>query len=80
MTLTLVISLMLWGRVKRLPFPSGFWCGYAGAEPVAVITGFEDMTVMGQAIEHSRHHFAIAEDLAPFVEAQIGGDEMLVHL
>lgn len=52
-----------------------FRCGGTGAETIAVITCFEDMTVMSEAIEESGRHLGVAEDLAPFTEAQIGGDD-----
>lgn len=32
-------------------FLSDFWFGATGTEPVAVISCFEDMTVMGKSIE-----------------------------
>jgi hypothetical protein len=48
---------MFWEVVKRVFFLSGFWGGGACAEPEAVVSGFEDMTVVGEAIEQGRRHF-----------------------
>jgi hypothetical protein len=44
-------------------------------EPEAVIAGFEDVAVMGEAIEQSRGHLGVAEDRGPLAEAQVGGDD-----
>ena len=43
-------------------------------ESVTVITGFDDVAVMGQAIQQSSRHFFIDEHTTPFREAQVGGD------
>jgi len=62
-------------------------CGFgivsrAVLEAEAVVSGFEDMAVMGQAIEQRGGHLGIAEDAGPFAEAEVGGDDdagMLVY-
>jgi len=45
------------------------------AEAVALAVHFEDVTVMGQAIQQSRRHAFALEDLAPFTEGQVAGDQ-----
>ena len=56
-------------------FLSGFGrCG-AGSEPEAVVTGFEDVTMMGQPIEQRGGHLGIAEHIRPFAEAEVGGND-----
>jgi hypothetical protein len=44
-------------------------------EPEAVISGLEDMAVVGEAIEERGGHLGVAEDGGPFAEAQVGGDD-----
>ena len=41
----------------------------------AVVTGLDDVTVMGQAVEQRGRHLGIAEHARPFAECQIGGDD-----
>jgi hypothetical protein len=60
--------------VWLLLFRFGLLCR-AVAEPEAVIAGFEDVTVMGEAIEQRGGHFRIAEHAGPLAEAQIFGDD-----
>jgi hypothetical protein len=50
-------------------------CGRAGFEAEAVISGFQDMATMCQAVEQSSCHLGIAEDGGPFAEAEVGGDD-----
>jgi len=40
------------------------FCRGTCPEPEAIISGFDDMAVMGWAIEQGRRHFGIAEDPA----------------
>ena len=49
-------------------------CSLCGAclEPEAVVSGFEDVAVMGEAIEEGCGHLGITEDASPFAEAEIG--------
>jgi hypothetical protein len=51
--------------------------------PPRVVSGFQDLAVVRDAIEHGGGHLLVAEDLGPFPEAQIGGDDhrgLLVEL
>lgn len=48
-------------------------CGSAGFETKAVISGFDDVTAMCEAIEQGGGHFGIAKDGGPFAEAEVGG-------
>ena len=41
----------------------------------AVVSGFEDMTVVRQTVEQCGCHLCIAEHIGPFTEAQVGGDD-----
>jgi hypothetical protein len=45
----------------------------AAFEVPAVISGFDDVAVMGQAIEQGSRHLGIGEDARPFAEGEIGG-------
>jgi hypothetical protein len=60
--------------VKRLVFLSCF-NGGSGPEPEAVITGFEDVAVVGEPIEKRGCHLGIAKHPRPFAEAEVGGDD-----
>jgi hypothetical protein len=40
-----------------------------------VVTGLDDVTVMGQAVEQRSRHLGVAEDAGPFSECEIGGDD-----
>ena len=44
-------------------------------EAEAVVSGFEDVAVMGEPIEQRGGHLGVAEDARPFAEAEIGGDD-----
>src|SRR5271155_1137899 len=57
-------------RVLRLTLPS-----LALFEPVAVAVHFEDVDVMGQAVEQRAGEPFGAEHAGPLVERQIAGDE-----
>ena len=54
---------------------SAFGFSGAGFEAEAVITGFEDVAMMGQPVEECGRHLGIAEDACPFAEAQVGCDD-----
>ena len=44
-------------------------------DPPAFVTGFDDIAVMGEAVEQGRGHLRIAEYLGPLAEGQVGGDD-----
>lgn len=60
----------LWGLLSR--FFGGFGTDF---EAVAVVSSFEDVATVGEPVEQCSCHFCIAEDLCPFTEAEIGGDD-----
>ncbi len=41
----------------------------------AIVSGFEDVAVVGQAVEQCRFHLGITKHVGPFTEAEIGGDD-----
>jgi hypothetical protein len=43
------------------------------AHPVAVAADVDDMTVVHQMVNERRSHDLIAQDVAPFLEALVGG-------
>jgi hypothetical protein len=47
----------------------------AALEAPAVIAGFDDVAMMGQAIEQCGCHLGVAEHARPFTEGQVGGDD-----
>ena len=62
------------GQVADLSFRI-FGDSGAGPEPEAVISGFQDVAVMCEAIEQGRGHLGIAEHARPLAEAEVGGDD-----
>lgn len=54
-------------------FPAGLGSA-AVFEAPGVVARFDDIAVMGQAIEHGGRHLGVAEDLGPVGEGEIGGD------
>ena len=54
---------------------TGFSGFCAVSEAVGLITGFDDMAMMGQPIQQRSRHLGVAEDAGPFGEAQIGRDD-----
>jgi hypothetical protein len=50
---------------------------YSGAifEAPAVVPGFDDIAMMGKAIEQRRGHLGVAEDGRPFRKGQVGSDD-----
>ena len=47
----------------------------AGLEAEAVVSSFQDVAAVGEAVEERRGHLGVAEDRGPFAEAEIGGDD-----
>jgi hypothetical protein len=47
----------------------------AAFEAPAVVTGLDDVTVMGQPVEQRSGHLGVAEHTGPFAEREIGGDD-----
>ena len=43
-------------------------------EAVAVVTGLDDMAVMGEPVEQRGSHLGVAKDGGPFREAQVRSD------
>ncbi len=58
---------------SRFFFPS-FCHRRARLEPETVVAGFDDVAMMGEAIEERRRHFGVAKNSGPFAEAQVCGD------
>jgi hypothetical protein len=46
----------------------------AAFESPAVVSGLDDVTVMGQPVEQCGGHLGVAEHAGPFSECEIGGD------
>lgn len=58
------------GQLSAAPF----WfsgCG-TGPEAEAVVSGFQNVAVVGEAIEQRSGHLGIAEDVSPLAEAEVG--------
>ena len=55
--------------------------GTAGAgsgavlEAPALVSGLDDLAMMGQAVEQGCGHLGVAEDGRPFAEGEVGGDD-----
>jgi hypothetical protein len=47
----------------------------AAFEAPAVVTGLDDVTVVGQAVEQRGRHLGIAKHTGPLSECEIGGDD-----
>ena len=45
------------------------------SEPEAVVSCFQDVAVVSEAVEESGRHLGVTEDGGPFAEAEIGGDD-----
>ena len=56
-------------------FLSGFGCNGAGTEAEAVVSGLENMAVVGEPIEEGCGHLGIAEHASLLAEAEVGGDD-----
>jgi hypothetical protein len=44
-------------------------------EAPAVVSGLDDIAVMGQPIEQCSGHFGVSEDARPFTEGKVCGDD-----
>jgi hypothetical protein len=44
-----------------------------------VVSGFDDLAVMGEPVERSGGHLFVAEGLGPLPEGEIGGGDHRVH-
>jgi hypothetical protein len=47
----------------------------AALEAPAVVSGFDGIAMMGQAIKQCSRHLGVREDAWPFAEGEIGGDD-----
>ena len=47
----------------------------AALEAPAVVSGFDDVAVVSEAIEQRGRHLGVGEDAWPFAEGEIGGDD-----
>ena len=45
------------------------------AHPVAVAADVDDMAVMHEAVDQGGSHDLVAEDVAPLLEALVGGED-----
>ena len=43
-------------------------------EAVAIVACFQNMAVVGQAVQQGRSHLGVAKHAGPFAKAQVGGD------
>ena len=50
-------------------------CSAAVPKPPIVVPGFDDIAVMGEAVEQGRGHPRVPEHLGPFLEGEVGGDD-----
>jgi hypothetical protein len=51
-------------------------CGVRAAlEAPAVVSGLDDIAVMGQTIEQCGRHLGVSKDARPFAEGKVGGDD-----
>ena len=77
-------------RLTQMTYPSGAWpdgpCGDGASagwdvivgsafEAPALISSFDDVAVVGQAIEQRGRHLGITEDARPFTEGEVCGDD-----
>jgi hypothetical protein len=47
----------------------------AALETPAVVSGLDDVAVVGQPIEQCSGHFGVPEDARPFTEGEVCGDD-----
>jgi hypothetical protein len=60
--------------IIALPFfPRSY--GGTGFEAEAVVSGFQNVAAVGQAIEECGCHLGVPKDGGPFAEAQVRGDD-----
>jgi hypothetical protein len=65
------------GRAWSTHGAAPFWfsgCG-TGPEAEAVVSGFQNVAVVGEAIEQRSGHLGITEDVSPLAEAEVGRDD-----
>ena len=46
-----------------------------GLEAPAVISGFDDVAMVSEAVKERRGHFGVPKNLYPFAKAEVGGDD-----
>ena len=51
------------------------WHSGAVFEPPALVAGFDDFAMMGQAVEERGRHLGVAKHAGPITKGQIGGDD-----
>ncbi len=51
-----------------------FWLLFARFEAEGIVSSFQDVAVVCDAIEESGCHFGVAEDADPFREGEVGGE------
>src|SRR5271168_3969945 len=71
---------MMVGRSGVRQVSDSLLCGFGGfrravLEAEAVVSGFEDVAAVGEAVEQRRRHLRIAEDSGPFAEAEVRRDD-----
>jgi len=49
--------------------------GRAVLEAEAIVSGFQDVAVVGEPVEQRGGHLCVAEHAGPFTEAEVGGDD-----
>jgi hypothetical protein len=55
--------------------PDSISCINTVLEAPAVVSGFDDIAVMCEAIEESGRHFGVCKDAWSFAKGEIGGDD-----
>ena len=60
---------------RRVGGPGEGFCSVSVFEAPTVVTGFDDVAVMGDTVQHSGRHLGIAEHRGPFPEGEVGGDD-----
>ena len=68
------LGFMRGSRLRFLLSLLGFLYGTI-PEPEAVVSGFQDVAVVSEAIQESGRHLGVTEDGGPFAKAEIGGDD-----
>ena len=63
---TWIIRVGVWGRV---------FCSASVLEAPAFVAGFDDVAVMGEAIQHGCGYLGVAKDLRPICEGEVGGNQ-----
>ena len=70
--------MVLWSGGRQVP--RFLLCGFGGIrravfEAEAVVSGFENMAAVSEAIEQRRCHLRVAEHGCPLAKAEIGRDD-----